>query len=437
VTGETTGRRDAWGIYLLLIVALLPVINPAGPGRTALVDGVIVLGLGAFAATLMVRPQPVQIPFLLPVFLIGVGSVAAMVNAVSPGASLLAIAQDAYLFLWFIMLVHLLRPRDLTAMRVAWVVVGACVAAYGILVLMQESHLSLMDMAKPRGRRAVGTFYDPNMFGGYLVMSMFMALSLGSAIPRLLKWGAIGVMSMALIASKSNGALLSLIVGLPVWALVQARTRRISPAMLASGALLAGTLVIGAVWLNAGLGLGGRTLKALESESFLARANRSSEGRFAIWKQLQDTYARYPLGIGPGNSRWQSLTMEQRLRPASIAAREAHNDYLAYAIERGPLALLGLLMLVFQIVHKLVTASGKPGARPAGDPIGPLTAGLAGALAASLVHALTIEVLHFRHFWMLIAIVCAIEGVAADERREADRPTGDLLPSPGPGIAAA
>ena len=435
MSGVNARRLDGWGVYLALVVCLLPLIAPAGPGRTAIVDAVIIGGLVAFVASRLTRPERVRIPFFMPVFLISVGSLAAIVNAVSPTASFLAIAQDAYLFLWFVMLVHVLRRRNMTPMRVTWVVIATLIALGGIGYLMWDAHLSLLDMAKPRGRRAVATFYDPNMFGGYLVMSMFMALSVRQAIGRIAQWAVLAVLAMALVATKSNGALLSLAVGLPVWAMVRLRTRRISPAALGAAALLGVALLLAGVWMSTGFGVGGRTISRLESESFLARATRSSEGRFAIWKQLETTYARSPLGIGPGNSRWLSLSIEQRLRPGSVASREAHNDYLAYAIERGPLAIIGLLLLVFQAIRMIVKASaGGERQRPPGDAMGPLTAALAGALAASLVHALTIEVLHFRHFWLLLAMVCALEGAPAGDEKASER-TGELVPAPG--VAAA
>ena len=116
----------------------------------------------------------------------------------------------------------------------------------------------------------------------------------------------------------------------------------------------------------------------------------------------------------------------------------SHNDFLAYAIERGPLALIGLLALLAQAFLKLVDAWKKRGlTHPRKSAVGPLVAAAAGALVASSVHALTIEVLHFRHFWMLLAIVCAIEGAPARQRAERSRETGDPIEPPGARVAAA
>lgn len=435
----TRGRIDGWGIYLLLLVFLIPVVVPSGPGRLAIVDGLIVLGLLAFAARIMGRREPVRVPYMVPVFMISLGSLVAMTFALNPAASALAIAQDAYLFAWFIMLVHLMRSRDLTPIQKAWMWAGNLIALYGLFVLVADSHLSLLDMVRPKGRRLVSTFYDPNMAAGYLVMCLFFTMSLTRKVNPLLRWGSIGLMLLGIVASKSNGGALSLIVGLAVWALMRARTRRAPSLLIGAAGLMAACVALLAVWLIAGLGLGSAELSSFEANSFLARASHSSEGRFTIWKNLEDTYRHHPLGIGPGNSSQLTVSVAQRLRPGSLQAKEAHNDYLAYAIERGPLGILGLLLLLAAAFGKLYAAARPPeaGAGAAGDALGSLVAAAAGALAASAVHGLTIEVLHFRHFWMLMAIVCVIDAMAKGERAESRSPAESPVMPPPVRVAAA
>jgi len=436
---EKTRRRiDGWGIYLGLIVCLIPVVMPSGPARLAFVDGVIVLGLAAFAVMLMTRREHVQVPFLIPVAMIAVGSIVAVVNAESPAAAFLTMTQDTYLFLWFIMLVHLMRDRDLTTVQLTWIWVANIIALAGIVIVLNEGHLALADIVKPRGKRAHGTFYDPNMFAGYLVMSLFVVFSLGRRLNVLVRWGSILLMSVCIVATKSNGGMLSLVAGIAAWMAMRAWTLRVPVTALVAGALLAAALGLGLVWLSAGFGVGSSQLAAFGNNSFLARASHSSEGRFTIWRNLQESYARSPLGIGPGNSSSQTLSIKDRLRPNSLQAKEAHNDYLAYAIERGPLGLLGLLILLASAFGKLGAAASRRGEGVGErDTIGPLAAAATGALVAAVVHALTIEVLHFRHFWMLMAIICAVEAQAQRRRSESSRK--EQLPSmwSRPGIEAA
>ncbi len=435
-----TTRRgiDGWGLYLALIVCLIPIVVPSGPARLAIVDAVIVLGLIAFAIAFLIRREGVRVPFMAPVLMISVGSLAAVINAESPPAAFLTMGQDAYLFLWFIMLVHLLKDRDLTPVQVTWIVVANVIALLGIVLVVQQGNMALADIVKPRGKRAYGTFYDPNMFAGYLVMSMFFVLGMGRRLPLFVRWGSLGLMALCIVATKSNGAMLSLLVGLAAWLAARAWTLRIPAPVVLAGGLLIATLGLGAVWLNAGVGLGASQLSAFQNNSFLARAGHSSAGRFTIWRNLQDTYARSPLGIGPGNSRYLTLSIQDRLRPNSLQAKEAHNDYLAYAIERGPLGLLGLLVLFGSAFGKLGAAARRREEEAAApDSMGPLVAAATGALAASAVHALTIEVLHFRHFWMLMAIICAIDMKRRREQAGSVAPVAGASMWSRPGVEAA
>lgn len=438
MTETRRGRLDGWGLYLWLLIGLIPVVVPNGPARTAIVDLLIVLGLGAFSVTWLAKRERIHVPFFGPVLAMSVGSILAVVNAVSPAASFVAMAQDAYLYLWFIMVVHLLRRRDLGDIRVTWVWVASAIAVLAIVSLVTEAHLSMIDMVRPTGRRAFGTFYDPNMFASYLVMSLFILISLGDRMGRMLRWGACGLLMLALLATKSNGGMLSLVGGLAVWGVVRGWTRSVSPMGVAAGGLIAVSVVLVGVWLVLGLGVGSSQLESLERESFLARASHSSEGRFKIWGQLQHTYAKTPLGIGPGNSRWTTMSVEARVRKDGLTSKEAHNDYLAYAIERGPLALLGLLAMLAQAFAKLAGAwrrRAEAGAR--GSSTGPLVAGLAGALTAACIHALTIEVLHYRHFWMLLAIVCSVEGLPQRDQAERSESREVPLGLPDAGVVAA
>lgn len=426
--GVPARRRglDGWGLYLVLAVALAPVVVPTGPAQLAFLDVFNLLAILAFAAAVLTRRIQLRAPFAVGVLLIAIGSLIATVSAESPASSALALAQDAYLYVWFIVLVSVLRSRgDLVGLRIAWVAAACVIAIHGIVVILGQA--SLARILSPRGIRAVGTFYDPNMFADYLVMSVFIVLSLGHHMGRVLRFGAIALLLAALVTTKSNGGALSLLVGLAVWGVVRARTLRVSAPALAGAALVLVSTGLLGWWLSSSVGAGA-SLEQITAKSFLARAGRSSEGRLKIWRQLEQNWRTSPLGIGPGNSRWISLSVEDRERRNSMYAKEAHSDYLAYAIERGPLAALALLLLAAQAFRKLAQAWRQRARGGAADRAsGALVAGLAGALACSAVHSLTIERLHFRHFWLLLAIVCALaetaraRGAAHPARAAAER----------------
>jgi hypothetical protein len=408
-------KRRLGSLYLFLTIALVPVTILRGPGQSAIVDLLALVGLPLFALTVLARHEKVRVPFLVPVFAITLGSLIATMNALSPQATALALAQDAYLIAWFVFLVHLLRNRrDLTAIRVTWVWVANVVAVIGLAAVLLTG-VGLLDLVRPSGPRALGTFPDPNYFADYLVLSFFMVLGLSEETGRLFRWISAALLVTAIIATKSNGGLLSLLVGLVVWAFARAWTRRVPRPALAAAVLLFAGLMVGGAWLVNGYGIGRVQMESLASQSVLGRAGHSSEGRFHIWNVLLRTYAREPLGIGPGNSRALQLHIEERERPDSYMSKEAHNDYLGYLIERGPLALAGLLLLRFQALGKVVTwFRGRMAAGHRSG--GAFAAASMGALAASAMHSTTIENLHFRHVWFFLAIVCSLDGMVFRSR---------------------
>jgi len=444
-TSRVQSRRlsdHAWTWYLVIAVCLAPVLVPPGPGRSALLDPFNVIALAAFAATMAIAHRSIQVPFAAPVILMSVGSLLATANAVNAPAALFTLIQDAYLYVWFVMLVNVVSGRgDLRLLRVAWVLAACGVAIIGLVGMAQHGADSMAAILNPKGFRAMGTFDQPDELADYLALSVFMALSLQGRFARLLKWGSIALILIAMAATKANGGLLSLSAGLVAMAIVGAWTRGVSPeGWVATGLLAAGGLLT-VVWLIGGMGLGASEISHLESHSFLGRMGHSSEGREKIWQTLFRHYRQNPLGIGPGNSRWQSVTIEERERPIKghlvtfdsgadpFLSKEAHNDYIAYIVERGPLALLGMLMLRWQVFARLL--KGWKNARATATDraaFGALTATMFGAWVCSCLNANTIETLHFRHVWLFLGLVCALEPGPA--RQPA------LEPSPSPNMPA-
>jgi len=414
-------KRDAVSLFLFLTVALVPITMFRGPAQSAIADVLSLAAMPILAVIALKRRAPIRISFLAPAFVILLASLLAMTNAVSVKASAVTLIQDVYLFLWFVALVNVLRDRrDLTSFRTAWVWVANAVALYGLAMVLIPGHVSIFDLAKPTGPRALGTFPDPNMFADYLVLSLFLALSLEEEKGRWMRWGSAALLLTGIIATKSNGGLVSLLVGSMVWILVRAWTLRVPRAALVGLVLFAASLGLGGLWLVNGFGVGKAHVAELTSGSVLGRAGHSSEGRFHIWSSLLSRYVEEPLGIGPGNSRELQLTMNERERPDSFLSKEAHNDYLGYLIERGPLALLALLALKLQAFGKVAAwwrDRSSRGLRTGGA----LAAAALGALAASSVHSFTIENLHFRHVWLFLALVCAMDGMVFRPRAERQR----------------
>jgi O-antigen ligase len=93
---------------------------------------------------------------------------------------------------------------------------------------------------------------------------------------------------------------------------------------------------------------------------------------------------------------------------SSFQGKEAHSDYLAYAVERGPIGFAGLIAFIIAAFSRVLRGRRRIAARVSGPSATTLWAACLGALAAMCVHSLVIEALHFRHVWFALAIICAL-----------------------------
>jgi len=412
-------RRDGWRTYLVVAAMLAPICVPSGPGQTAVIDVLNLFAIVAFALFVAFPGrEPLRAPLLAPVALVAVGSLIASLWAPSMGQAALALVQDAYLYAWFLVVVNLVRtPRDLRAVRVAWVCTAVAVALLALGQLLHANGGSLGTLLGSRGVRPAATLYNPNMLADYLVMSIFVALSLLAEVRPLPLALAIGTLGLGLLCTKSNGGMIAFAAGAMTWCAVAVAT---GPPRRHGRVLATAAIVVSLVglfgWLNLEWGMGDGALQALKEHTFVGRMEHSSQSRLRIWDQLERTYARSPLGIGPGNSGEFTLSIAERERPDSYRSKEAHSDYLAYAIERGPLGVAGLLILtvtVFLHVLGYWRSARQHGGRPSPRTAWWTTA-MAAALAASAVHSTVIEKLHFRHFWLFLALVCGSSLMAAE-----------------------
>ena len=420
-SGDAFAGRG-WRTYAVLTALLVPFALPAGPAQLALIDVLNLPALALFFALAAGRGTRVVLPFTLPMLLIGTGSLLAITNAVSVGASALALAQDAYLYLWFVALVAILaRQRDLVPVALAWLLAGDVAA---LVCVWQAAAAGAFpgELLSAEGFRPRGTFYGANMCADYLMLSVFVALSLRGRAPRLLVWGSMALLLVALLVTKSNGSLIALVVGAGASVLAWAMRGEGSRTRRAGTLALLAALAVLAYGAYAQWGVGQGVAKSVGEGSVLGRMEKSSAGRKEIWRTLGSQLARHPLGLGPGNSVLQSVPIGHRVRPGtSFQAKEAHSDYFAYAIERGPIGLLGHLLWVLAGILLVLGVAGPPVAGVSPRLLAPeaarriewLRAVFVGGLVASAVHSTVIEKLHFRHYWLFLALACAATAAAA------------------------
>jgi O-antigen ligase len=237
-----------------------------------------------------------------------------------------------------------------------------------------------------RGPRAQGLFKDPNVFGPFLVPAALVLME-EIVAPRLLrlrlpvKLVYLSVLTLGVLFSFSRAAWLNLAVGTLVLFTVLALRR--------GGFGRAATL--GAVVVLAGSALAA-TVAASSSLTFLeerASLQAYDTQRFGAQLSGVDLAAEYPLGIGPGQF--------ERVSPLS-----AHSTYVRALAEEG---VLGLLVVLALMVLTLCFAGRN--AFLGTDTYGIGSAALFGAWCGILANSVFVDTLHWRHLWLVAALIWA------------------------------
>jgi O-antigen ligase len=234
--------------------------------------------------------------------------------------------------------------------------------------------------------RATGLFQDPNVFGPFLVPIALILLEdlLNPRLFRmrsLLKAAFVGLLALAVVLSYSRGAWLNLAFGIVV-VLATLGLRRGGARHVFRIAVLGGLVAALVVVV----------LVATGSTGFLferARYQEYDSGRFAGQVVGIESAEQYPLGIGPGQFE-------------SYASISAHSTYVRALAEQG---LPGLILVSAFLLSTVAAAVGN--AIAGRDTYGIGSAALLGGLCGILVNSAVIDTLHWRHLWIVIALIWA------------------------------
>jgi O-antigen ligase len=237
-----------------------------------------------------------------------------------------------------------------------------------------------------QGGRARALFQDPNVFGPFLIPALLIVIE-EILRPRLLsarlptKAVIAAILALGILFSYSRGAWLNLAVALIVMSSVLLLRR--GGARRALGLLaIAGvaTVVVAA------------TVAATGSGDFLAeRAQLQAydEERFSGQRAGLEPALRYPFGVGPGQFE-------------SIAQISAHSTYARVLGEQG---FPGLVVLLALFGFTLAVALGSA-ARGRGT-YGIGSVALLGAWCGLLANSFVVDTLHWRHLWIVAALIWA------------------------------
>ena len=238
--------------------------------------------------------------------------------------------------------------------------------------------------------RASGTFKDPNVFGPFLVPAIVYAIHLAvsrSALRALLPAAMLVLLSFAVVLSFSRGAWINLAMAVTVYvylAIVLSPTnwqRLKLMVFVAAGALVAGC---GLVALTEVPEIG----RVLADRATLTQSyDEGPEGRFGGQRKAVGLIAENPLGIG-------ALEFS-----ASHHFEDVHNVYLSMFLNAGWIggilfAVLVSMTCVYGFDHALKRTATQP-----------LFLVAYAAFTAHAVEGFVVDIDHWRHFYLLIALI--------------------------------
>jgi O-Antigen ligase len=402
-----SARRLAGERFALLVtavaVALLPLAVPEGPSNTAPIDLFMAAALVAcllWAATVGFRWR---FPYVIPVGLVLVGgAVAALVGPV-PTAGTIALLQDIVLIAWCWTVANISHSAaNLRLLLTTWVysAIGWAIIAF---VGLATGSTVLTGQIERQGTRLQLTLADPSYAANYFFISIMIMWATGRPRNRVVRFGAYALLLSAIAATGSNSGIVAVVVGTVV-ATVLGIYRRfgVAPALASLAFIvLTGYLVASTVSL-ANIQASAHESRYAFVRQGIGRSPQSAGQRESLLHESIQLYKRgSPLGEGP-------VSTKPRLRREQAPLiKEAHDDYFAALIERGPIGFVGVLLLVCSLLLRgLFVTRAKLVEGFAATVIRPNA--LVGAVAGTLVAGTVYELLHVRHIWALFAFVAAL-----------------------------
>jgi O-antigen ligase len=413
-----------------LAVAALPLLVPKGPGNTAPVDALAIVYLLVAMVALPRRGRKLARPAGPALLLFLAAGVIATLASEDVGLGLITLLIEVYLILLFFGVSNDLAddPRGLDRILAVWVLAAVAWTFLPVLVAVHVLPQEL-PVVGVQGARPAGTSGNPNLLGSYLVTSFFVLLASPWPRARLLRLLAAGWLLWGIWLTGSNGGISGLLLGVAVLGIGavfrRGRTREQMQGLVGALLLLVVLVVVGTGALiewQAGRPTPFRVFSDESQDSplgsTLGRTDRGLSDRLDIWRQTWEAASPHvAVGIGPG--QFVSLNL---LNPKGVARSSTHNDYLSVTIERGLLGLVAYLAFCLILVRwggRLLIAEGSGRATHRA---------LAGAVWANLVFGLAHETYHFRHMWMLFALLW----VAAYQADAAAEPAAEEAPAPAP-----
>jgi O-antigen ligase len=400
-TIDTSERLEGWARALMwLTVAMGAVVLPE-PAPADLIMLVLIVVLPLTGWALFEPGLGVLLAMLL------VAGAAALLGASMAFEIGLAVAHTGislYLYLATMVVAAFIarRPgRHANLVLNAYLCAAMLAALAGIV-----GYFDLLPGARElltRYGRATGLFKDPNVFGPFLVPAMLYVLSrivAGSIRRTPLLLVALPTLGLAILLSFSRGAWLCAGVGVTLYLGLEFLTATSDRARGKLVGLVGLLALAGAALVVITLQLDGVAELFAERAALTQDYDEGPEGRFGGQEKAVGLVLQHALGIGA-----------QQFAPY-FHHEEPHNTYLALFLNGGWLGGAMFLAIVATTLWQgLKHAVRQPAAKPIFLPV-------YAAFVGHAVEAAVIDLDHWRHFYLLLAVLWGLMAAA----RRAQRP---------------
>jgi O-antigen ligase len=349
----------------------------------------VVMCVAAVTGRFRLRRVPALLRWVVALLL--VVNLASMIDVVATSAAVRFLFITVYLALFALWLTQFVdsAPRA-RLVAVTWLAIAVFSALIASLALHMHIPLSkLINGSVDGGERASGLFKDPNVFGPFLIPIALILLEqhIAPKAPRLLRlrpattWLCLLALTVGVLFSYSRAAWANYVLAVAV--MLVASSMRRKGARRALRALTA-LLVVAGITLV--------VLSASGSLHFLqqrAHLQTYDTHRFAAQSLGWELGWTHPVGVGPGQFEYHS--------PVA-----SHSTFVRVFAEQGfPGVLLWIALLLSTLVLALRNvALGR-------DTYGIGSAALLGAWCGLIFNSTVVDTLHWRHLWMVVALIWA------------------------------
>ncbi|MBT8081703.1 MAG: O-antigen ligase family protein [Gammaproteobacteria bacterium] len=382
-------------VWLTMAVSSIVLFEPAP------YDLLVLSSLGAMFLMGLRVPREIHVAvFLLALFV--VGNFAASAASGNPAMTARPLFIRTYMVLSWLLFACVLTASPGAMFRVLWQ--GYTIAALLAVVWGNLGYFGLLPDALrgPNLYRASGPFKDANVYAPFLVpVALYTAArimnsrgpQLGYEIVKMI------ILVSGLLLAFSRGAWLNFLFAFTIFMLLQFASAR------ALGDKVRLVLVAAILALTAASVVTFMVTSTTAGQQFAARTTLFQEydtargGRFDTQGQALRDIGAKPLGVGPGMS-------------ASWLGLQPHNLYLHVTIEGGWIAGIGfVLFLILSLTRGLSRITGQWKHRIDLQVV-------FAALSGTLLQSFFIDSTHWRHLWLLLAMLWALT-VAFDRERAA------------------